>query len=277
MTSDQITANLRTVINEVSKHRALNFGPFVVRAFLLSSMIEGLLLKMDRLLPKEAEAEEKDKESEEVEGDVILTAVDSLVPQDTVDIPLEYRVISLAIGLFFLMDVLLRVYVEGLVSIFRPLRFITLLRLLHLVNQRRHLEQATRRLVSRDRKRFKEEGFDLDLSYITEHIIAMSFPSSGSQSFYRNPIEEVVRFLDTKHCGHYVIYNLCSEESYDPTYFHDMVKGIKIDDHNVPTLEEIIVFSKEVVDWLAKDAENVIAIPCKGGKDNNASISVPLF
>ncbi|XP_048200055.1 39S ribosomal protein L1, mitochondrial-like [Perognathus longimembris pacificus] len=69
MMSDQITSNLRTVINEVSKHRALNLGPVVVRAFLRSSTIEGLLLKMDRLLPKEAEAEEKDKESEEVEAE----------------------------------------------------------------------------------------------------------------------------------------------------------------------------------------------------------------
>lgn len=53
MSCDQIAANLQTVINEVCRHRPLNLGPFVVRAFLRSSTSEGLLLKIDPLLPKE--------------------------------------------------------------------------------------------------------------------------------------------------------------------------------------------------------------------------------
>ncbi|XP_010626670.1 39S ribosomal protein L1, mitochondrial isoform X2 [Fukomys damarensis] len=52
MSSDQIATNLQTVINEVCRHRPLNLGPFVVRAFLRSSTSEGLLLKIDPLLPK---------------------------------------------------------------------------------------------------------------------------------------------------------------------------------------------------------------------------------
>ncbi|XP_038947598.1 large ribosomal subunit protein uL1m isoform X1 [Rattus norvegicus] len=54
MPSDQLAANLQAVINEVCRHRPLNLGPFVVRAFLRSSTSEGLLLKTDSLLPKEA-------------------------------------------------------------------------------------------------------------------------------------------------------------------------------------------------------------------------------
>uniref|UniRef100_A0A8C6I8V0 Large ribosomal subunit protein uL1m n=1 Tax=Mus spicilegus TaxID=10103 RepID=A0A8C6I8V0_MUSSI len=62
MTSDQIAANLQAVINEVCKHRPLNLGPFVVRAFLRSSTSEGLLLKTDSLLPKEAKTTEAETE-----------------------------------------------------------------------------------------------------------------------------------------------------------------------------------------------------------------------
>lgn len=58
MPSDQIAANLQAVINEVCRHRPLSLGPFVVRAFLRSSTSEGLLLKTDSLLPKEAKTEE---------------------------------------------------------------------------------------------------------------------------------------------------------------------------------------------------------------------------
>ena len=47
--------------------------------------------------------------------------------------------------------------------------------------------------------------------YILDRVIASSFPSSGSQAIYRNPIEEVARFLDTKHPDHYKVYNLCSK------------------------------------------------------------------
>ncbi|KAM6220933.1 large ribosomal subunit protein uL1m [Rhynchocyon petersi] len=61
MPSDQIAANLQVVINDVCKHRPLSLGPFVVRAFLRSSTSEGLLLKIEPLLPKEGEAKEANK------------------------------------------------------------------------------------------------------------------------------------------------------------------------------------------------------------------------
>lgn len=40
---------------------------------------------------------------------------------------------------------------------------------------------AIRHVVSKKKKRFEEDGFDLDLSYITERIIAMGFPSQGME------------------------------------------------------------------------------------------------
>ena len=50
---------------------------------------------------------------------------------------------------------------------------------------------SIRKLVSGNRRRFTEEDVNLDLSYITPQIIAMSYPSSGIEGLYRNPIEKV--------------------------------------------------------------------------------------
>ena len=50
-------------------------------------------------------------------------------------------------------------------------------------------------------------------------------------------IQEVIRFLESKHPECYKIYNLCSEGSYDSSYFHGRVERFEIDDHNVPTVK----------------------------------------
>uniref|UniRef100_A0A2K5E5H8 Phosphatidylinositol-3,4,5-trisphosphate 3-phosphatase n=1 Tax=Aotus nancymaae TaxID=37293 RepID=A0A2K5E5H8_AOTNA len=201
-----------------------------------------------------------------------LIFADLIFTGKNVYIPLEYHCISLSIVLFFLMDILLQVFADGWTPVVQLLRLI-LLRTVHLAHQKRHLEKLIRRLVSQNKRRYIRDGFDLDLTYVTERIIAMSFPSSGRQSFYRNPIEEVVRFLDKKHPNHYRVYNLCSERAYDPKHFHNRVSRIMIDDHNVPTLHEMVVFSKEATEWMAQDPENIIVIHCKGGKGRTGTMA----
>ncbi len=78
--------------------------------------------------------------------------------------------------------------------------------------------------MSGQKNRFKQEDFDLDLTYITPRIIAMSYPASGLESIYRNPITEVSRFLKNKHNNNFLIINL-SNRKYDYSKFDNMVKG----------------------------------------------------
>lgn len=48
-----------------------------------------------------------------------------------------------------------------------------------------------RKMVSGKRVRYIADGFDLDLTYITDRIIACSYPASGIESTYRNKIGDV--------------------------------------------------------------------------------------
>ena len=48
-----------------------------------------------------------------------------------------------------------------------------------------------RKMVSGARIRYEKEGFNLDLTYITDRILAMSFPAAGFQAIYRNHIDTV--------------------------------------------------------------------------------------
>lgn len=129
------------------------------------------------------------------------------------------------------------------------------------------MANAIRGLVSKKKKRFKQDGFDLDLTYITERVIAMGFPSTGMEGVYRNPLPEVQRFFDTKHRKKYKIYNLCSERAYDIAgLFDDNFEHFGFDDHNPCPLTMLKPICESIDRWLAVDPAHVVSIHCKAGK-----------
>ncbi|XP_042886279.1 phosphatidylinositol 3,4,5-trisphosphate 3-phosphatase TPTE2-like isoform X2 [Penaeus japonicus] len=158
------------------------------------------------------------------------------------------------------------------VSLIVILRLIRLVRITRIIWQREDLKMGARQFVSQNKRRYQQNGFDLDLTYVMPRVIAMSFPSSGRMSMYRNDIKEVVRFMDTQHAGHYRIYNLCSERHYDESLFHGRVERFLIDDHNVPPLTDMLRFSASVKSWMEKDEKNVMAVHCKGGKGRTGTM-----
>jgi protein-tyrosine phosphatase len=133
-----------------------------------------------------------------------------------------------------------------------------------------------RRVVSGHNRRFQSEGFDLDLTYVTPRWIAMGFPSQGFQSNYRNPATMVASFLENRHPDHFKVFNL-SEATYSSTVFKGPVAHYPFPDHHAPSFPTIIAMMKDMHDWLAADAENVVAVHCLAGHGRTGVIICALF
>ena len=127
-------------------------------------------------------------------------------------------------------------------------------------------------MVGGNKRRFTERDFDLDLVYITDSVIGMSVPAVGGMSLYRNPIDEVARFFRTYHGENYMLFNCTSECVYPSEPFGGAVRRYAIDDHNVPLLEGIVAFCKELEDLSVARPGIVFAIHCRGGKGRTGTM-----
>jgi phosphatidylinositol-3,4,5-trisphosphate 3-phosphatase and dual-specificity protein phosphatase PTEN len=128
-----------------------------------------------------------------------------------------------------------------------------------------------RSIVSGKKKRHQENGYDLDLSYITPRLIAMSIPGEGITKLYRNSLDIVSEFLKSKHEYHYLIFNL-SGIVYDYEKFEDQVKEFPWEDHFPPPIDLLFRACKEIEAWLAKDILNIVAVNCKAGKGRTGTL-----
>ncbi|XP_051981940.1 cyclin-G-associated kinase-like [Xyrauchen texanus] len=110
---------------------------------------------------------------------------------------------------------------------------------------------------------------DLDLSYITSRLAVMSFPAEGVESAIKNNIEDVRLFLDSRHAGHYAIYNL-SKRSYRPARFHNRVSECGWQPRRAPTLRNLYNICKNMHQWLKQDQRNICIIHCLDGRAASA-------
>jgi protein-tyrosine phosphatase len=126
---------------------------------------------------------------------------------------------------------------------------------------------GVRGLVSKKKRRFQEQGFDLDLSYVTPQIVAMGFPSTGLESAYRNPLGEVQRFLLQRHNHRFRVYNLCSERAYAASEFAGaVVSQYAFRDHHPCRFELLLACCEDITAFVTARRDHVAAIHCKAGK-----------
>ena len=126
-------------------------------------------------------------------------------------------------------------------------------------------------LVSKQKIRFQNSQFDLDLAYITNRVIAMGFPSNNFyETFYRNSLSDIKDFFNTVHKGKVKIYNLCLEKEriYNKNIFNNDFKVSLFPslDHNPCSVKLILEFCIDIVLFLTNNIESVAAVHCKAGK-----------
>ncbi|KII65381.1 Phosphatidylinositol 3,4,5-trisphosphate 3-phosphatase and dual-specificity protein phosphatase PTEN [Thelohanellus kitauei] len=121
-------------------------------------------------------------------------------------------------------------------------------------------------LVSKNKIRYVENGYNLDFAYITTNVAVMGFPSSNYEKVYRNNYDDVYRFLKNFHDNRYRVYNLCTERTYSRDKFDGNFEEFPFTDHRCPPFETTLAFCQSVHNFLSIHPENIAIIHCKAGK-----------
>ncbi|KAJ4217001.1 Telomerase protein component 1 [Fusarium oxysporum] len=160
-----------------------------------------------------------------------------------------------------------------------------------------------RQIVAGPRARHPEAG--LDLCYVTDHIIATSGPSETyPQLAYRNPLDQLVKFLDSKHGEDWAIWEFRAEGTgYPDESVYGRVRHYPWPDHHPPPFRLVPMIMASMRNWLhggelgggvvtgdgrpmssGKDAvteaqrkekrdKRVVVVHCKAGKGRSGTVS----
>ncbi|XP_067439699.1 tensin-1 isoform X7 [Thunnus thynnus] len=110
-----------------------------------------------------------------------------------------------------------------------------------------------------------EESYEVDLVYITERIISVSFPAAAEERSYTTNLKEVAAMLRSKHGEHYLVLNL-SEMRNDLAKLNPKVLEFGWPDHHAPPLDKICSMCKAIDTWLNGDPRNVVVLHNKGNR-----------
>lgn len=130
---------------------------------------------------------------------------------------------------------------------------------------------SVRELVSGNKRRLHTSEYNLDLTYITPRIIAMSLPAEGLEKLFRNSCDEVAKYMNLQHPRQYWCYNL-SGIPYNYDKFHNSVRDFPWPDHHAPSLDLLFTACQHMHSWLLEDPRNVVAVHCKAGKGRTGTL-----
>lgn len=130
-----------------------------------------------------------------------------------------------------------------------------------------------RQIVAGPRARHPEAG--LDLCYVTDSIIATSGPSGTyPQRAYRNPLNQLVKFLDKNHADKWAIWEFRAEGTgYPDAEVYGRVWHFPWPDHHPPPFALVPRIVASMRNWLKEDKDRVVVVHCKAGKGRSGTAS----
>ena len=93
------------------------------------------------------------------------------------------------------------------------------------------------------------DGSELDLTYISDRVIAMAYPATGFEKTYRNPIKDVSKFFRKNHGTDFLIINV-SNRQYNYNKFDQNVKDYFWPNHKAPPLTTLFIICQDVHEFL---------------------------
>ncbi|XP_052079091.1 uncharacterized protein LOC127717479 isoform X13 [Mytilus californianus] len=118
----------------------------------------------------------------------------------------------------------------------------------------------------------EDDQLVLDLVYITERIISMSFPSDGHETTYQYNLNEVMNMLKQKHGDNCMVINVSEQRPDLQKVNTQRVVDYGWPAHLAPPLERLCNICKSMDSWLNSDPSHVAVIHCKGGQDRIAMV-----
>ncbi|XP_066915198.1 cyclin-G-associated kinase-like [Clytia hemisphaerica] len=106
---------------------------------------------------------------------------------------------------------------------------------------------------------------DLDISYITPRLVVMSFPADGIEGTYKNNIDDVRMYLDTKHPESYVVINI-SQRTYRTAKLNDRVYELGWNPKRAPPLDKLVSLCRKLNNFLKQSKKNVVVVHCLDGR-----------
>ncbi|XP_071477251.1 cyclin-G-associated kinase-like [Diadema antillarum] len=140
-------------------------------------------------------------------------------------------------------------------------------------NLLRNLKDTSSRMAQTVASYAKSE---LDITYITSRIIVMSFPAEGIESAYKNGIDDVRSFLDSRHSGRYHVFNL-AQRTYRPIKFENRVSDCGFPAKRPPNLVLLYHVCRNMYLWMQRDPKNVCVLHCQDGKASTATVVAAFF
>lgn len=136
-----------------------------------------------------------------------------------------------------------------------------------------------RQIVAGPRSRHPEAG--LDLCYVTSQIIATSGPSGTyPQRAYRNPLDQLVKFLDYKHGEDWAIWEFRAEGTgYPDEEVYGRVRHYPWPDHHPPPFQLVPMIMASMRNWLHEEGGKgdkkgrVVVVHCKAGKGRSGTMA----